>query len=293
VGFGLALDFGEVAKGVGGVSCWNSDCDSSEQDNSFELREAYLTYELPWDLGISLKAGRFVTLLGYEVIKSYDAFNENISRSIMFGYFLPFTHTGVLASMPIGDYLTLDLGLVNGWDDVVDRNDGKTLLGGLGITPLENLSMYLAGTYGPEQADREGSKLGMVTFNTVFQPLDTLSLALDLNYASESEVVDSRGGSCTNCRDAEWYGVAAYATVAVTEKTSLNLRFEAMDDPDGVRGFDATIWNVTPTIAYQVTDHLLARAEYRHDEASKPVFGKDDRFQSGSDTLAVEAIYAF
>jgi hypothetical protein len=42
-----------------------------------------------------------------------------------------------------------------------------------------------------------------------------------------------------------------------------------------------------------VTKGLLARAEYRHDEADAPFYSKGARFQSGSDTVQAELNYAF
>jgi hypothetical protein len=53
-----------------------------------------------------------------------------------------------------------------------------------------------------------------------------------------------------------------------------------------------TVWEITPTVSYQITNGLLGRFEYRHDEADKPFFGKQDRYQNGSDTIAFNFIYA-
>ena len=64
-----------------------------------DLEQAYVTYKAPVGSGLDLKAGKFVTLLGAEVIESPS--NWNFSRSYLFGYAIPFTHTGVLASYPV------------------------------------------------------------------------------------------------------------------------------------------------------------------------------------------------
>jgi hypothetical protein len=303
LGFTINVDFGKVAEVVGSVTCWNSGCDSSEQTNSFELRDAYLTYKLPLPLqegySISLKAGKFITLLGYEVLKTWDSFNYNISNSIMFGYAIAFTHTGLLANIGLTDKFGIDIGVVNGWDAVVDNNDGKTLLAGISIAPVEMFSTYIAGTYGAEQDDNGKSKRGMVTMANTLTLNEMLTFALDLNWATESDLLPRRDAP-TGLRSANWYGVAGYVVVNPTERLSLILRAEVFDDPDGVRaGFQApnfapgvTVWEITPTIAYQVTDGLLARFEYRHDEADKPFFQKGDRFQNGSDTIAFQLLYA-
>ncbi len=316
VGFRLVLDFGEVAKSVGSVSCWDGDCNSSEQDNAVELREAFLTYKAPIGDGVTFKAGRFSTLAGYEILPNYNAFNPHISNSVMFGYFLPFTHTGLLMSFPI-DIVTIDLGVVNGWDDLVDRNDGKSVHGGIGVKPMDTLSMYLSGTYGTERGDEEpfgasygkpgNSKRGLATFNTSFQAIEQLTLALDINYGHEENALSSRSVSstpprpslCTECRNAKWYGGALYAMINITDMVSLNVRGEWIDDRDAVRLFGAagsnggTLWDGTITLGCKVTDNLLARVEYRHDQANDEIYGKRDHSQSTQDTIATQLVYAF
>src|ERR1051325_3154832 len=102
-GFAASLDFGKTAEVVGGATRWSNSSSNTESNNSFELREAYLTYKVPVGDGITLKAGKFVTLHGAEVNKNYNSLNYSGSNSILFGYAIPFTHTGIMASFPIGD----------------------------------------------------------------------------------------------------------------------------------------------------------------------------------------------
>lgn len=302
VGFVANLDFGQTAEVVGFFTCWKPSCTSAESDNSFELREAYGYYKLPWG-GIKIKGGKFVTLLGYEIIKNWDSYNPNISNSIMFGNAIPFTHTGFLANIPAGDYLAFDLGVVNGWDTVADNNDSKSFLGGMTIAPMDMLSIYLAATYGAEQPDNGHSKRGMLTAAVTVKPMDILTFALDVNYGNESELNFANDSTLfPEERTAEWYGMAAYAMWQATEDLSFNLRGEWFADPDGVRsGFVAndgdagvTVWEITPTIAYKITDGLLARVEYRHDEADDDgFFSKHGHLDASSNTIATEFIYAF
>src|SRR5215468_2460953 len=159
-GFNLTVDFGDTANAIKarwavGPNGTNENLCGNTGDCFVEVREAYVTYKTPLTVPtsttpISLKAGKFVTLLGYEVIPTYTNFNPNISTDINFGFGIPFTHTGLLGHFPITDLVALDLGVVNGWDNVDDNNNSKTLLGGLGITPLETVAIYLSGTYGGE-----------------------------------------------------------------------------------------------------------------------------------------------
>jgi len=304
-GFMINFDFGETSQVVNGV------------DNQAipSLREAYLTYKLPWLMAttnkpITIKAGKFVTLLGYEVIKTWSNFNPNIANSIQFGNAIPFTHTGGLVNLPVLDQLSFDLGLVNGWDNITDNNNGVTFLGGMGITPIDMLSMYISGTYGPEQANRSGaSQRGVISANATVKATDYLTFVIDGTWGNETSVfLPASGGFGTGV----WYGLAGYIIWQATDKLQLVLRPEMFDDADGVRTGAATtdlfglnpnekafkgsgtVWAITPTVAYQLTTHILARAEYRYDRASRPYFDAENGIvRRTSNILLFEALYAF
>jgi len=61
---------------------------------------------------IAVQAGKFETLAGAEVIE--DPANSNISRSILFGYAVPFTHTGARLTYTVNPTLALIAGVNNG-----------------------------------------------------------------------------------------------------------------------------------------------------------------------------------
>jgi hypothetical protein len=154
----------------------------------------------------------------------------------------------------------LTIGVVNGLDNVKDNNNGKTLLAGLGIAPMENLEFYIAGTYGPE-ADPQaaggagaGSDTGILTANMFVQALDNLAFVLDGTYADVSGVTLDNGR-----KGANWYGLGAYSIVNITDQLAFTVRGEWFDDPDGIKtglGNGATLWEVSPTLSYWFNDHL-------------------------------------
>jgi len=59
--------------------------------------------------------------MGYELIEGYDGYNDNYSRSILFGYAIPFTHTGVKASYAFSSKVAGMVEVVNGWDLLRDN----------------------------------------------------------------------------------------------------------------------------------------------------------------------------
>ena len=100
-GFGVVFTGGEDAQKNHSVGIFRDLQDAPRQTKWIDLEEAYLAYKVPLGSGLTLKAGKFVTLLGYEVIESPN--NLNFSRSLLFGLAIPFTHTGGLLSYSFTD----------------------------------------------------------------------------------------------------------------------------------------------------------------------------------------------
>src|SRR5882672_5865204 len=187
VGFVTKVNFGKTAERM--ASDWDGDGtvgNVAEEQNSIELEEAYITYNFPGLPDLQLKGGKFVTLLGAEVIES--PLNPNISRSLAFGFAIPFTHTGMLLSYAFTPEIKLTGGVVNGWDNVIDSNDGKSFLGSLSYAPIEQVSLALNGIYGAEQPNHGGSKRGVGDFVATIKPVDNLALILNYDYGSETDL---------------------------------------------------------------------------------------------------------
>jgi hypothetical protein len=306
LGFVTDLDFGQTAQVVGASTRWCSNPRCSESRNSFEAVQAYLTYKLPIGNGVNVKAGKWVTLHGAEVIKTWDNINYNISNSILFGYAIPFTHTGLLFNYPFTDWFSADAAFITGWDDPYDNNDGKSFTGGLTVTPLSTLTLYAAGTVGPEQENRGDSTRGLFTILATYKPTDKWTFIVDYNVARDDNVLpplklppsqEKPIGRGTEA--AKWDGVAGYVIYHFTDEISATLRAEVFNDTDGVRtGQRQTVWELTPTLAYQFLPGLTFRAEYRHDESSNrffegPGIPTGTRFFPGQDTVTWEVLYSF
>src|SRR6476646_9412698 len=88
----------------------------------FDLQQVVASYIAPLGSGLRFDVGKYVTHLGYEVIEGYDGYNDNYSRSVLFGYAIPFTHTGVKASYAFTSKVAGMVEVVNGWDLVHDNN---------------------------------------------------------------------------------------------------------------------------------------------------------------------------
>jgi hypothetical protein len=296
IGFGLDFVIGRDAKKIHSLGLGISSGDDPTKSDVFDLTQAYVTYKAPIGNGLDLKAGKFVTLHGAEVIRRPS--NFNISRSIQFGNAIPFTHTGITATYAFTDWLTLTGGIVNGWDNSDDNNDGKSLHGMATITPLKDLTVILGGTWGAEQTNRTGPKRALLDFLVTYKPIPPLTLTVNYNHGQEDEAFG------VGTPQATWHSVSGYAIYDVTDKFSVGVRGEYFEDENGFRlGFDPNtgkpfdVWEFTLTGRYKLMDHLFASVEYRHDQAKDSAKVFDDgagKFNADSqDTIAFELVYQF
>jgi len=257
----------------------------------FDLQQAFVSYIAPVGSGLRFDAGKYVTHLGYEVIEGYDGYDDNYSRSILFGYAIPFTHTGVKASYAFSSKVAAMLGVVNGWDLVRDNNRSKSLAAQLTLTPVAPLSVLLNWIGGPEIANDNHTKRNVFDVVAILKPTSTVTLGVNGNYGIEDGTSLVNSGS-----DAVWKGIAGYATLAVTDKFSVAVRGETFHDDDGVRlgtGTRATLSEGTFTAAYKFTAHVLLRGEVRFDKANQPILAKRSTFNDKQTTVGANFIFVY
>jgi Putative beta-barrel porin-2, OmpL-like. bbp2 len=180
------------------------------------VQQAYASWKLPGSTAIIVDVGKFVTSTGAEVIEAKD--NWLYSRSILFGYAIPFTHTGVRATAALSDKLSVQGMVVNGWDVGVDNNNAKT--GGASVLYADSA----AGLTGAVNVlvGKEASDVRMLADVVVGKRVsEALSINLNLDFGKEG--------------DASWYGAAAMGKFHVNNSLNLSARAEHFQDPDGVR----------------------------------------------------------
>jgi hypothetical protein len=257
----------------------------------FDVQQLFVSYIAPVGSGLRFDFGKYVTHLGYELIEGYDGYNDNYSRSILFGYAIPFTHTGVKASYAFSSKVAAMVEVVNGWDLVRDNNHSKSVGAQLALTPVAPLSVLLNWIGGPELAGNNHSNRNVFDLVAILKPTARLSLGVNGDYGKEGGTSLVNPGS-----DAIWKGIAGYATLALTDKFSIGLRGETFHDEDGVRlgtGTKATLSEGTFTPAYKFTDHVLLRGEVRYDKADQPILTKRATFADQQTTVGVNVIFVY
>jgi hypothetical protein len=262
--------------------------------DTFDVQEGYVQLYVPIENGIDVKFGKFATLSGFEVIESRD--DWNYSRSLLFTWAIPFTHTGVRASYQVIPEVGVTLGLNNGWDISLDNGSAKTLEAQVAGAPLEWLKLYATLYWGAEKGQvglREpGDKrllFDFVAVATNIPELPGLSVGLNYDKAREDDVVAPFPSHAT------WDGYAFYAKYQVLEWYAPGLRYEKFSDRDGWRtGTDNHVTEFTLTNEFKPADNVILRLELRADKSDVKIYPDhqgvlDDALM----TIGVEAIVSF
>jgi hypothetical protein len=125
VGGTVSLRFGPTARSIA-ASCFNSDRSQCDSGVGLEnIKQAFASWKPGGaDSMFQLDLGKFDTPYGAEVAESH--LNFNYTRSILF-VSQPLFHTGLRASFAISDAFDFKVLAVNGWNNTIDNNVGKSL----------------------------------------------------------------------------------------------------------------------------------------------------------------------
>jgi hypothetical protein len=234
--------------------------------------------------------------------------NANISRSLAFSFAIPFTHTGAMMSYAVSPQVNLMAGIINGWDNVIDSNDGKSFHGGIALTPVEQFALTVSGTYGAEQPNRGDSKRALADVVATIKPVQNLTLSLNYDYGNETDLGPIPAGGkffSKGNTTAEWNAFSGIVAVDVPDvfvvPVGFAVRGEYFDDSDGTRlggpfGQDQNMWETTATAKVVLAEGLMARVEYRYDNVrqNNPVFLRNvGGVQEDQQTIAGELSYVF
>ena len=274
-GFRLDLDYGPTQDIVNAS-------DPSGPHVFRNIGQAYLSYQADVGKGLQIDFGKFVTALGFEVIKTRD--DWNYSRSLLFTNAIPFFHMGVRATYNVNDKVAVAGYVVNGWNNTVATIDKKTFIGQVTVKPISKLTAtetYIGGPQIPNTTDWRHVSDTVATYSLT----PKLSLAGNYDYGRDKE-----SGATVR-----WQGVAGYGKFQANDWFALAPRWEYYDDEHGFTTSAAQkIKEFTITGEFKHKDGVIARLEYRHDYSDIPFFLKNANLPSDhQDTFTVGLIYAF
>jgi hypothetical protein len=284
-GYHVALGFGQAMNAVNGTDHGGLSFDQY-------LKEAYFSYLAPVGKGLQIDVGKFVTPAGAEVIETKD--NWNYSRGLLFSYAIPYYHFGMRAKYAFNDKYSLNAMFVNGWNNVVDNNSGKTYGIGFGWNPNKKFGIAQNYMVGPEQNNLNSNLRQLSDTVITYSPTAKVSFILNGDYGRGDRTTDPLTEIVSH--PVYWTGVAGYVRYAFTAATAFSTRYEYFDDHDGfATGTLAPthISEFTTTFERLVAHHIISRFEFRRDFANQPVFLKGSNPVTDQNTLTAGLVFTF
>src|SRR6478672_5947245 len=283
-GYHVALGFGQAMNAVNGSDHGGLGFDQY-------LKEAYFSYLAPVGKGLQLDVGKFVTPHGAEVIETKD--NWNYSRGLLFSYAIPFYHFGMRAKYTFNDKYALSGFFVNGWNDVVDNNSGKTYGASFNWNPNRKVGIAQNYMAGPEENNLNSNVRQLSDTVISYSPTSRLSFIVNGDYGR-----GDRFDTVTNTlsHPVFWTGVAGYIKYAFNSSSAFSTRYEYYDDHDGFTTGTLTPTHFnefTTTFERMMAHHIISRFEFRRDMSNQPVFLKGSNPVLDQNTLTAGLVFTF
>lgn len=267
---------------------------------------------------VSLKVGRFYSVVGYEGIPSAGNFFYSHAYSYQFAG--PFTHWGTLGTLRSGNW-AVDFGLVNGWNALDRESDQPNFLGRVRWSDEENiLGVSFAIVTGNEETlttslqNRNRTRYSFIVnvnptsdFEYVFHHwlgLQDDGTFVPTELATVGAGPRSETGPSTG-RTALWYGIDQYLYYRLSDTLKAGTRLEWFRDEDGTRvglnrpnnpnkrPFASHFFSGTIGLNYAPVRNVILRPEARYDVqgGGRPAF--DDGAKKNQFTLGIDVIVAF
>ena len=256
------------------------------------IEQAYLSYLPPTAKGtLQLDFGKFVTMMGNEVIETKD--NWNYSRSLLFALAIPYYHMGMRAVYSPNDKWTVQGHLVNGWNNVADNNTGKSLGASITYKPTGAVTIIENYMGGPEQLNTNTGWRHMSDTILSYTVDKQTSVALNYDIGHDGGLVGSDGAL-----GAMWQGVAAYLKYQRNDWFAVVPRYEFIKDKDMfMTGASQNVQEFTLTAEFKHKDGVMMRIEYRGDFSNNPFFTKTTdnttELKKNQQAITVGWIYSF
>ena len=274
----------------------------NDPQNQYDVLQANLSLLMPLGNGLTVTAGKFVALLGQEVINPTG--NLFYTHSYEFDYGIPFTNTGIMGSYTFpkllnGNDWTFEGGITNGWNNSLRDNNGAIdFLGEASGNITSSLKLVTNLEEGPEDTGDNHDYRTTIEAIPTWTVSDQLTLVGDFLYSDDPHVPSSASGG-----PAQWYAVVAYAGYKINSMFTVNLRAEWYRDQGGeTTGAQANYYEGTlgvqihPLPNDNIFQYLQIRPEIRVDDSDRRVYDANGAGGNGEYnelTAAVDVIMQF
>ena len=282
------------------------------------LVQAYA--EVAYD-DMKIKAGKWITLMGNEVID--PTANFFYSHSYTFSYGIAYTHTGVNVTKTVDEQLSYCVGITTGWDNFFDNQNRVDFMGSITLTSCDKSSSLIFTLMSGDERTSEVGQNAVESNRTAYTIVYNKKLNDRLTYTFEHVLgVQQKGADLTNDNEgtgpAAWYGITNYLTYQLNCDWWLGGRFEWFEDRDGTRvsaigdgltgpqhnvagrtEFEGDFFEYTVGLNYKpvCNPNLVVRPEVRYDHFSGETGGSNGAFANGTKNdqfvFGIDATYKF
>ncbi len=307
---------GDVARGGVSLRFGPSAAAYNGGDSEFGLeyvKQAYAGLAPRFAKGrLTVDLGKFDTLYGAEIADSQG--NFNYTRGALNWLGQPFFHTGARIGIEATDSLSITAIVVNGWNNTLDNNRGKSGGVQLAWAPGDRFGAYLGYMVGAE-GDREmvvacgadtafngatgecDATVGAAASETSVVARDVerrlrhfadlvvsasltekLDVSLNGDVGYDETIANPVSGAYA---PSIWYGAAVGARYGFTERFATALRGEYYADEDGfTTEVPVRLGTATLTLECRPSELLTLKLDSRYDQATEDIFSS----QGGSTT---------
>jgi len=234
---------------------------------------------------LSVKAGHFYTLLGYQVVPATGNFFYSIPWT--FNFSEAFTHTGALATYKASDDVTVYAGWTLGWDTGFEQlNSGNSFLGGISAKVLDNVTATYICTAGNLGWIGEGYTHSFVVDYVINDKWEYV-FQTDLNDTNVDPYSTLLGRPATDAW--ETIGINQYLFYTINDKLRAGGRAEWWKF-NGI-----SIYDITAGINIKPSANVIIRPEwrYRWSPVLNDVQAVESTFNFERGIFAVDCIVTF
>jgi hypothetical protein len=199
------------------------------------------------------------------------------------------------AKYAFNDKYSLSGFFVNGWNNVVDNNSGKTYGVGFGWNPNKKFGIAQNYMAGPEQTGINSNWRQLSDTVITYSPNSKVSFIVNGDYGrGDRFVTDTETGAFSP--PVFWTGVAGYVKYAFNATSAISTRYEYYDDHNGYTTGTLVPTHMnefTATFERLVAHHIISRFEFRRDMSNQPVFLKGSNPALNQNTLTAGLVFTF
>ncbi|RDV17032.1 porin [Pontibacter diazotrophicus] len=219
-----------------------------------------------------LDVGILPSHIGYESTFSGD--NEIYTRALM-AENSPYFETGAQLTAAVSDQVTLTFLVLNGWQNIQETNDAKSLGFGISYTPTAQLELSYNNYYGNEAPEGvEAKRRFFNNFNAGYTFSDRFSMGASADYGRQELFGSNEKGS--------WYAAMLLARYRLSNHFALAGRVEHYNDEDQIivvtgtpAGFQTS--SASLNFDYIPANNFLWRFEARgYDSKDRIFYGEEE-----------------